>query len=165
MPIAYIGLGSNMGDKTANLKRAIEELGKVPGSKVLAVSSLYKTEPVGDVEQDWFVNAAAEIETGLAPQELLKMLLDIEKRLGRVREIEWGPRIIDLDILLYDDLVMDEEELVIPHPFLQKRGFVLVPLAEIAPEVIHPRLKKGMSELMKGFHDNKKIEKIGGLLQ
>ena len=163
MHIAYIGLGSNMGDKIANLNKAIEELGKVPGNKVLAVSSFYKTEPVGGVEQDWFVNAAAEIETSLTPRELLNKLLYIEKNLGRVRDARWGPRVIDLDILLYDDLVMDEEGLSIPHPYLHKRGFVLVPLAEIAPKVIHPRLRKSVSELMHGIHDNKNIEKIGGV--
>src|SRR4030067_994666 len=132
MSVAYIGLGSNMGDKVANLKKAVLELGKVPGNKVLAVSSFYKTEPVGGVEQDWFVNAAAEIETSLTPRELLNKLLYIEKNLGRVRDARWGPRVIDLDILLYDDLVMDEEGLSIPNPYLHERGFVLVPLAEIA---------------------------------
>lgn len=163
MHIAFIGLGSNMGDKLANLKKAIEGLGKIQGTKVLTVSSLYKTEPVGDVEQDWFVNAVAEVETGLTPRELLNKLLYIEKNLGRIRDEKWGPRVIDLDILLYDNLVMDEEGLSIPHPYLHKRGFVLVPLAEIAPKVIHPKLKKSMSELMHGIHDNKNIEKIGGV--
>ena len=152
-----------MGDKVANLKKAVLELGKVPGNKVLAVSSFYKTEPVGGVEQDWFVNAAAEIETSLTPRELLNKLLYIEKNLGRVRDEKWGPRVIDLDILLYDDLVMNEEGLSIPHPYLHERGFVLVPLAEIAPKVIHPKFKKSISELMRGIHDNKKIEKIGGV--
>jgi 2-amino-4-hydroxy-6-hydroxymethyldihydropteridine diphosphokinase len=165
MHIVYIGLGSNMGDKIANLNKAIEELGKVAGNKVLAVSSLYKTEPVGGIEQDWFVNAVAEIETGLTPRELLNKLLYIEKNLGRVRDEKWGPRVIDLDILLYDDLVMDEEGLSIPHPYLYERGFVLVPLAEIAPKMIHPKLKKSMTELMEGIHDNYKIENIGGLLR
>lgn len=163
MPIAFIGLGSNMGNKLANLKKAIEGFGKIQGTKVLTVSSLYKTEPVGDVEQDWFVNAVAEVETGLTPRELLNKLLYIEKNLGRIRDERWGPRVIDLDILLYDDLVMDEEGLSIPHPYLHKRGFVLVPLAEIAPKVIHPKLKKTMSELMHGIQDNKNIEKIGGV--
>lgn len=163
MHIAFIGLGSNIGDKLANLKKAIEGLGKIQGTKVLTVSSLYKTEPVGGVEQDWFVNAVAEVETSLTPRELLNKLLYIEKDLGRVRDIKWGPRVIDLDIILYDDLVMDEEGLSIPHPYLHKRGFVLVPLAEIAPKVIHPRLRKSVSELMHGIHDNKLIEKIGGV--
>ncbi len=163
MHIAFIGLGSNIGDKLANLKKAIEGLGKIQGTKVLTVSSLYKTEPVGGVEQDWFVNAVAEVETSLTPRELLNKLLYIEKDLGRVRDIKWGPRVIDLDIILYDDLVMDEEGLSIPHPYLHKRGFVLVPLAEIAPKVIHPRLRKSVSELMHGIHDNKHIEKIGGV--
>ncbi|MBM2838815.1 MAG: 2-amino-4-hydroxy-6-hydroxymethyldihydropteridine pyrophosphokinase [Deltaproteobacteria bacterium] len=152
-----------MGDKIANLNKAIEELGKVPGNKVVAVSSIYKTEPVGGIEQDWFVNAVAEVETSLTPRELLNKLLYIEKNLGRVRDVKWGPRVIDLDILLYDDLVMDEEGLSIPHPYLHERGFILVPLAEIAPKVIHPKLKKGISELMNGIHDNYKIENIGGV--
>lgn len=149
-----------MGDKLANLKKAIEELEKMEGTKVLKLSSLYKTEPVGGVEQDWFVNAVAEVETGLTPRELLNKLLYIEKNLGRVRDVKWGPRVIDLDILLYDDLVMDEEGLSIPHPYLHERGFVLVPLAEIAPKVIHPKFKKSMTELVEGIHDNYKIESI-----
>lgn len=159
MSIAYIGLGSNMGDKAANLKRAIEELGKVPGNKVLAVSSFYETEPVGNIEQDWFINAAVKIETGLTPRELLEVLLKIEKELGRVRDERWGPRAIDLDILLYDDLVLNDEGLVIPHPYLHERGFVLVPLSEIAPEVIHPIFKKSIQELLEELEDSKKIEK------
>lgn len=163
MPVAYIGLGSNIGDKAANLNRAIEELGKIPGIKVLAVSSIYKTEPVGDIEQEWFLNAAARIETILAPRELLDTLLNIERSLGRVREARWGPRVIDLDILLYDDLVINEEGLAIPHPYLHKRGFVLAPLGEIAPEVIHPVLEKSIKELLTGLHDDKKIERMGGL--
>lgn len=162
MSVAFIGLGSNMGDKIANVKKAIEELGKIPGNEVLAISSLYKTEPVGDIEQDWFINAAAKIETALSPQRLLKTLLDIEKDMGRVREIKWGPRIIDLDILLYDDLILEEEGLIIPHPYLHERGFVLAPMAEIAPDVIHPRLMRGMSQLMNMLNDNNKIEMTGG---
>jgi len=163
MPVAYIGLGSNMGDKTANLKKAVLELEKVRGNKVLAVSSFYKTEPVGDIDQDWFINAAVKIETGLTHRELLEIILKIEKELGRVREARWGPRVIDLDILLYDDLAIDEEGLVIPHPYLHERGFVLVPLAEIASEVIHPIFKKSIQELLEVLEDNKKIEKTGGM--
>lgn len=160
MSIVFIGLGSNMGDKTANMEKAVLELGKVPGNKVLAVSSFYKTEPVGGIEQNWFVNAVAELETTLSPRELLNTLLDIEKSLGRIRGVKWGPRVIDLDILLYDNLVMDEEGLSIPHPYLHERGFVLVPLVEIAPKVMHPKFKKYMSELMGGINDHKKIEKF-----
>lgn len=160
MSIVFIGLGSNMGNKTANMEKAVLELGKVPGNKVLAVSSFYKTEPVGGIEQNWFVNAVAELETTLSPGELLNTLLDIEKSLGRIRGVKWGPRVIDLDILLYDNLVMDEEGLSIPHPYLHERGFVLVPLVEIAPKVMHPKFKKCMSELMGGINDHKKIEKV-----
>lgn len=160
MSVAYIGLGSNIGDKTGNLKKAIDELGRVSGNKVLAVSSFYKTEPVGEVEQDWFINAVVKIETGLIPRELLKTLLDIERNLGRIREIKWGPRIIDLDILLYDDLVIEEEGLAVPHPHLHERGFALTPLAEIAPGYVHPRLKKSISEILSVFKGSKKIERM-----
>lgn len=160
MHIAYIGLGSNMGDKVGNINKAIAALGKISGNKVLAVSSFYETEPVGDIDQDWFINAAVKIDTGLTPRELLEILLKIEKELGRVRDARWGPRTIDLDILLYDDLALNEEGLVIPHPYLHERRFVLAPLAEIAPGLIHPRLKNSMSELLKGLHDSKKIKKV-----
>lgn len=162
MSIAFIGLGSNMGDKAANLNNALNELGKVQGIKVLAISSFYKTEPVGDVAQDWFINAAAKIETILTPRELLNSLLSVEKDMGRVREVKWGPRVIDLDILLYDDLVIDEEGLAIPHPFMHERGFVLTPLAEIAAEVIHPAIGKSIKDLLMGLSGNKKIERAGG---
>lgn len=165
MSIAYICLGSNIGDKITNVKRAIDELGRVPGNRILAVSSFYKTEPVGDIEQDWFVNAAAKIETVFPPRELLNRLLEIEKVLGRKREVKWGPRIIDLDILLYDDLIVEEEGIEVPHPLMHKRGFVLIPLAEIAPGYPHPRLKKSILELLRELKGNEKIEKIGGLLR
>lgn len=161
MSIAYIGLGSNVGDRVASVYKAIEEIENIPGTKVLAVSSLYKTEPVGDIEQDWFVNAVTKVETSLSPRELLNTLLDVERSLGRVREVKWGPRVIDLDILLYDGLLIDEDGLVIPHPYLHERGFVLAPLTEIAPELIHPGLKKSMSELFNKLHNHKKVERIG----
>lgn len=130
---AYIGLGSNMGDKEGNIKKALEMLENTPGISVKAGSSLYRTAPVGYTGQDWFLNAAAELRTSLSPQELLFVLLDIERQLGRVRTTRWGPRVIDLDLLIFGTVEMDTPGLILPHPHLGKRAFVMVPLAEIAP--------------------------------
>ncbi|WP_035106731.1 2-amino-4-hydroxy-6-hydroxymethyldihydropteridine diphosphokinase [Desulfovirgula thermocuniculi] len=138
MERAYIGLGSNMGDKKAGILRALEELGKTPGVALLRVAPLYRTAPVGYTDQDWFVNTVAEIDTALSPRELLAACLEIERRLGRVRGVRWGPRVIDLDLLLYGDLVVDEPDLAVPHPRMHERAFVLVPLADLAPDLVVP---------------------------
>lgn len=129
MPRAAIGIGSNLGDSVANVGRAMESLAEV--GTLVARSSLYRTKAWGPVAQANFVNAAALVETVLAPRDLLRTLKDIEKRLGRVRSIRWGPRTIDLDILTYGDAIVNEENLQIPHPRLRERAFVLAPLAEI----------------------------------
>jgi 2-amino-4-hydroxy-6-hydroxymethyldihydropteridine diphosphokinase len=162
MAEVYIGLGSNLGDKAENLRAALRILcggqlsvsprghtglsPSAPAITLLAVSSLYRTAPVGYLDQDWFLNAAACVETQLTPRELLTLLLAIESDLGRVRTVRNGPRTIDLDILLWDDLVLREDDLVIPHPRLHERLFVLEPLAEIAPEVRHPVLGISIGE-------------------
>jgi 2-amino-4-hydroxy-6-hydroxymethyldihydropteridine diphosphokinase len=130
--MVLLSLGSNLGDRVENLRRAIQAM-KERGIEVVAVSRLYETEPVGVVNQPWFVNCAAEIRTSLAPPELLRELQAIEKSLGRVRDIPQGPRTIDLDILSYGDAVIDTPELTVPHPRMRSRRFVLEPLAEIAP--------------------------------
>ncbi|NPV26942.1 MAG: 2-amino-4-hydroxy-6-hydroxymethyldihydropteridine diphosphokinase [Firmicutes bacterium] len=130
---AFIGLGSNLGDKAAYLNSALEKLRQVPGISVIQVSSFYETPPWGYQEQDWFLNAVVEIQTELKPEELLIKLQEIETSMGRMRSIRWGPRTIDLDILLYDQLVIERQDLKIPHPGLAEREFALVPLAEIAP--------------------------------
>jgi 2-amino-4-hydroxy-6-hydroxymethyldihydropteridine diphosphokinase len=131
---AYLALGANIGDREANLREAVRRL-RESGCKVTAVSSLYLTKPVGVLDQPDFINAVIGTETALAPHDLLRLCRSIEETLGRERTIRWGPRVIDIDILLYEGAVVDEPELVLPHPRMLERAFVLVPLAEIAPEL------------------------------
>jgi dihydroneopterin aldolase/2-amino-4-hydroxy-6-hydroxymethyldihydropteridine diphosphokinase len=143
---AYLGLGSNMGDKEANLNDALKLLNSTT-TKVLKASSFYGTKPVGYEDQEDFINCAAKIRTLLTPEELMIFLLDIEKELKRERIIRWGPRTIDLDILLYDDIVTSSEEVTIPHPRMHERLFVLKPLSDIGPCVVHPLINKRIIEL------------------
>lgn len=147
MPTAYIGIGSNLGNRAENCVNAITLL-IADGVRVTSISSMIETEPWGIKEQPKFINMAIQIQTPLAPDDLLKLLKDIEVRSGRVPGPVWGPRIVDLDILFYEDLVMKTPELEIPHPGAGSRDFVLKPLAEIAPELIHPVLKKSVRELL-----------------
>jgi 2-amino-4-hydroxy-6-hydroxymethyldihydropteridine diphosphokinase len=135
MAIAYLGLGSNLGDREANIESALEMLGQE--ARILKVSSLYETEPVGYKDQPWFLNCVCLIETDLSPQALLDSAKTIEKNLGRKPTRRFGPRLIDIDILFYDDLILDAPDLTIPHPRLAERAFVLVPLKEIAPNLVH----------------------------
>lgn len=155
--IAYIGIGSNIGDKKANCRRAIELL-KQAGT-VTAVSSLYYTEPVGYREQEDFINAVAAVETEQSPEALLEACQAIEQEMGRTRTLRWGPRIIDLDILLFGNAVVDEPDLVIPHPLMASRRFVLAPLAEIAPGMVHPLLEKSASQLLQELEDTSTVMK------
>ena len=134
----YVGLGSNLGEREAMIRLALDDLARLPETTLLRASSLYDTEPVGDVDQPNFLNAVAEIESGLAARRLLWNLQLIEKRLGRGRTRRWGPRTIDLDLLLYGDLVIEEPDLVVPHPEMLRRSFVLVPLVELDPMLVHP---------------------------
>lgn len=159
---AYIGIGSNIGDKTANCKKAIELLKENPQIKAAKISSFYETEPVGYKEQEWFVNCAVEIETDLNPQELILLCQTIESKLGRKRKIKYGPRIIDLDILLYNNDIIDTTELKIPHPEMHKRSFVLKPLSDIAPDAVHPVLKKTIEKLLNNLTEESAINKIKG---
>jgi 2-amino-4-hydroxy-6-hydroxymethyldihydropteridine diphosphokinase len=137
---AYVGLGANLGDREATIRRAVTLLDELAGLSVVAVSTLRETEPWGPVEQPSYLNGAAAVETELGPRELLDALLAVERRLGRVRrdEVRWGPRTIDLDLLLYGDLVLDEPGLELPHPRLHERRFALEPLAELAPGAVVP---------------------------
>jgi 2-amino-4-hydroxy-6-hydroxymethyldihydropteridine diphosphokinase len=134
----YVGLGSNLGDREAAIRAALDALAGLPDTTLTRASSLYDTEPVGEVDQPDFLNAVAELETGLAPRQLLWNLMLIERRLGRVRTTKWGPRSIDLDLLLAGDQVIDEPDLQVPHPELTRRSFVLVPLVELDPMLRHP---------------------------
>ncbi len=147
MSTVYIGIGSNMGSREDNCKAAIRHLID-NGIKVLKHSSMIETEPWGVNDQPKFINMAVEVETGLGPEELLRLLKRIEVEIGRRPNSHWGPRVIDLDILLYNDLVLKTPELEIPHPGIADRYFVLKPLAEIAPEIIHPVIKKSIKDLL-----------------
>ncbi len=151
---AYLGLGSNVGDREEYIEQAIFLLGKTSGIKVLKKSSNYETEAEGVADQPPFLNAAACIETVLSPSKLLSAIQGIENTLGREREVEWGPRTIDIDILLYGDEIVSDDKLQIPHPLLHERLFALIPLNEIAPDTIHPALEKTISEI----YEEKKLE-------
>lgn len=136
--IAYLSLGSNLGDRIANLKQAINLLAEYQGVELIKISSVYETKPVGYTDQPDFLNTAIEVQTTLSPHELLALCNAVEDKLGRTRTIKWGPRKIDIDILLFGGVYIDDEKLKIPHPYMMERAFVLAPLAEIAPEILLP---------------------------
>jgi 2-amino-4-hydroxy-6-hydroxymethyldihydropteridine diphosphokinase len=156
MSETWLGLGSNLGDKRANILRALDLLAAV--CSLSRVSSLYKTEPVGFKNQDWFLNCAVKAGTELPPRALLDALKAIEQAMGRRERIRNGPRVIDLDILLYDGLVAEQDGLVIPHPRMHERSFVLVPLREIDPSVVHPGMDKTIEELADSLPNPERVE-------
>ncbi|OGP90252.1 MAG: 2-amino-4-hydroxy-6-hydroxymethyldihydropteridine diphosphokinase [Deltaproteobacteria bacterium RBG_16_47_11] len=158
--IAYIGIGSNIGDKVQECEKAIAEILKVDHHKLLAKSSFFKTQPIGYTLQDWFVNGVIKIETDLEPLDFLRALKAIESQLGRTETFRWGPRTIDLDILLFDEKEMRTKELEIPHPHLHERQFMLIPLAEIDQDLVHPFLKKTVGEILKNFKEDQGVEKL-----
>jgi len=145
---ALIGLGGNVGDPVAHCREAVGRLKEHPAVRVLRCSSLYRTEPLGRRDQDWFVNGVVLCETDLEPEELLAVLQDIEKSCGRVRRERWGPRTLDLDLLCFGRVVLDTERLTLPHPRLHERRFVLVPLLEIVPHWKHPVLLRTGREFL-----------------
>lgn len=145
--IAYIGVGSNLGDKLSNCQKAIDLIDNIENCTVKRQSGFYRTEPVGVASQNWYVNGVIRVETGLSVQDLLRSLLSIETGMGRVRKQRWESRIIDLDILLYGHHVIDEKNLTIPHPRMHVRRFVLMPMVQLDPDLVHPVLGRTMSEL------------------
>jgi len=157
---AYIAIGSNIDDPYQNCIEAIHKISKNDSIKIISKSSFYQTSPVGGVEQDWFINCAIKINTSLTSDSLLFNLLNIESEMGRVRKERWGPRLIDLDLLFYDNLILNQTKITIPHPEIQKRNFVLIPLAEIAKNLIHPTLKKTIGDLVKESTDNATVNKL-----
>jgi 2-amino-4-hydroxy-6-hydroxymethyldihydropteridine diphosphokinase len=159
--IAYISVGSNMGDRLQNCRKGIEALTEADNSRILAQSCIYKTEPVDYEDQNWFVNMVVKLETAFDPFKLLDHIEQIQRAAGRIRDsIRFGPRILDLDIILYDDRIIESERLVVPHPRMHKRRFVLKPICDINPSVIHPVLKKEMQILLEelGAEEQKVFE-------
>ncbi len=142
MSRCFLGIGSNMGDKEYYLDGAVDSLKESQGIEVKALSGYYETEPFGVKDQAWFLNAVIEIETKISPENLLELINKIEKKYDRVREKRWGPRTLDIDILLYDNINISKPDLIIPHPYLEKRIFVLEPLAELEPDYMLPSGRK-----------------------
>ncbi|UCB50645.1 MAG: 2-amino-4-hydroxy-6-hydroxymethyldihydropteridine diphosphokinase [Deltaproteobacteria bacterium] len=151
---AYIGIGSNLEDKRHNCLTAVERVEQIPGSALTGRSDWYLTRPVGVKGQDWYVNGVVSISTKIPPRDLLGRLLAIESDMGRVRRKRWESRIIDLDILLYGHEIIKEEDLTVPHPLMHLRKFVLVPLVQLAPDLIHPSLGVTIAELLRRMTNN-----------
>lgn len=159
----FIAIGSNLGDRKANHLEAIRRIQELPRTRVVKQSSFYESEPHGDATE-WFVNSVIEIQTELSPEELLRKLLAIEEEMGRkrVKGKKWGNRVIDLDILFYENLVLKKRNLKLPHPELPNRKFVLLPLSELAPSFRHPELQKSVSELLATTKDTKRVHLYRG---
>ncbi len=157
--VAFIGIGANMGDPVVGCRDAVRRLGAIPETRLLRGSSLYRTEPVGTRDQAWFINSVAEIRTGLRPRKLFEALKGVEREMGRTEGPRGGPRIIDLDLLLYGQEVVAEEGLVIPHPEMHRRRFVLEPLCELASYAIHPAFGISIRGLLDRLTDASTVER------
>lgn len=156
---AYIGLGSNLGNRRKNIENSIGLLTLMEGIKLGKQASLYETEPVGPI-QPWFINTAIEIETSHPPGVLLTKCKEVESRIGRVDSIEWGPRLVDLDLLLVEDQVIENEGIKVPHPQLAQRRFVLLPLLELEPDLVHPKLDVPLKDILTKTEEVKKVIKL-----
>ncbi|MFW6104502.1 MAG: 2-amino-4-hydroxy-6-hydroxymethyldihydropteridine diphosphokinase [Candidatus Bipolaricaulota bacterium] len=156
---AYIGLGSNLGNRRKNIENSIGLLTLMEGIKLGKQASLYETEPVGPI-QPWFINTAIEIETSHPPGVLLTKCKEVESRIGRVDSIEWGPRLVDLDLLLVEDQVIEDEGIKVPHPQLAQRRFVLLPLLELEPDLVHPKLDVPLKDILTKTEEVKKVIKL-----
>ena len=149
MKTVYIGIGGNLGDPYENCMKAVEIIKEQPFCEIKALSPFYRTQPVGIEGDNWFINAVLSINTSLSSGELIEMLLDIEKEMGRTRSaIRWESRIIDLDVLLFGNDIINDKNLIVPHPRMHLRRFVMAPMADIAPELVHPVLGKSMAEIL-----------------
>lgn len=159
--VAYIALGSNRGDREFNLLRAVAEIGKINGCRVTGVSAFYETSPVGVIDQPSFYNGVLRLATELSPRELLERLLHIEREVfGRIRTVQWGPRSIDLDLLLYGSMIVEEEGLIVPHPRMAERRFVLQPLCDLAPGLLHPVLGQTVAQLLEALQSDESVVKL-----
>jgi 2-amino-4-hydroxy-6-hydroxymethyldihydropteridine diphosphokinase len=151
---AHIGIGSNLGNRHHNCLQAVDRLRRIPDVEVTGVSGWYLTKPIGVDGQDWYVNGVVSLDVKMSPQGLLERLMSVEQAMGRVRKERWGPRVIDLDILLFWKKDIHEDNLIVPHPLMHVRRFVLVPMADLAPDVIHPTVGATMTQLLKGLPDD-----------
>jgi len=153
----FLGLGSNLGEREKYLNRAVSELKKLRDTTIVWASSVYETDPVGKTDQPKFLNAAAEIATSLPPKDLYTELKAIEQQVGRKTSERWGPREIDIDLLIYDGLVFEDDHVTVPHPEMERRKFVLVPLKEIAPDLVHPISGMTIEELLAACEDGERV--------
>jgi len=157
----YLSIGSNLGNRIINCKKSLREISRI--SIITSISSLYETEPIGNSNQPRFINLAVSINTRLPSPLLLEMIKKIETNIGRFKNEKWGPRIIDIDIIFYNNICINQSSLVIPHPSAHSRRFVMEPINEIAPNLIHPVLKRDITTLLKGVKQKQFIRKVGSI--